>query len=51
MRMHLCELSIPLIISKNKIEQLNEIPLLQFEKNAMIEAQFKMNENLKILNI
>ena len=41
------ELSIPLRISKDKIEQLNDIELSQFEKNAMKEAQQKIKEGLK----
>ena len=44
------ELSIPLRIYKDKIEQLDEIPLLQFEKKAMSEAQIKFNEDLKIIH-
>ena len=43
------ELSIPLRISKDKIEQLNDIELSQFEKNAMKEAQQKLKEGLKKL--
>ena len=43
------ELSIPLRICKDKIEQLDEIPLLQFEKIALNEAQNKLNEDLKII--
>ena len=43
------ELSIPLRISKDKIEQLKDIELSQFEKNAMNEAQRKLNEDLKKL--
>lgn len=42
------ELSIPLRICKDKIEQLNEISLTQYEKNAMNEAQQKFNEDLKL---
>lgn len=42
------ELSIPLKICKDKVEQLNEISLTQFEKNAMNEAQHKFNEDLKL---
>ena len=43
------ELSIPLRISKDKVEQLDEIPLLNFEKLAMNEAQNKLNDDLKII--
>ena len=43
------ELSIPLRIYKDNIEQLKEIPLSKYEKNAMNEAQKKLNEDLKII--
>ena len=43
------ELSIPLKIYKDKIEQLSKIPLTQFEKKAMNEAQQKLKEDLKKL--
>lgn len=43
------ELSIPLKITKGKIEQLAHIPLLEIEKLSMKEAQNKLNEDLKII--
>ena len=43
------ELSIPLRIYKDNIQQLNEIPLSNFEKKTMKEIQSKLNEDLKII--
>ena len=42
-------LSIPLKITKGKVEQLSEIELLESEKLAMKVAQYKLKEDLKII--
>lgn len=43
------ELSIPLKITRGKIEQLAEIPLLESEKLSMKEAQINLKKDLKII--
>lgn len=42
-------LSIPLKIEKDKITQVTDIPVLQFEKVKLREAQLQMDEQVKIL--
>lgn len=42
-------LSIPVVIDKDKIEQLTEIPVLDFEKVKLREAQIEMKKTIQLL--